>query len=381
MLIAFVPLPYQRHSGAGNYYHKLFLNLNKLDRQNQYRMYLPADAPADTEDILGREQCRRMAISSNPAMLRIARSLVASRRIFGKEAPDLVHYFNVPVFAADVPFVVTVFDVRDYDVPGLTARRRTLAGSFFRHTSFHRAKAIVTISDFSAQRLGRHFPECAAKVKRVYLGVDAEFRPANAPADRPHARPYLLAVGHIEPRKNLRRLVRAFLSLTSDIEHDLVIVGKSVHDGELRAITELAAALPGRIHLTGAVDQPVLVRWYQHADLLAFPSLYEGFGLPVVEAMACNVPVITSNSSAFPELMREAEFMFPAENEAAMAAAVRRALTDSEFRKRLVDHGRRTAQEFTWKKTAEETIQVYQKAVVRSGISTSPPAPLPRGEG
>jgi glycosyltransferase involved in cell wall biosynthesis len=180
----------------------------------------------------------------------------------------------------------------------------------------------------------------------------------------PIDRPFLLAVGNLQPRKNLVRLIEAFTELAAQgHDVDLVIVGPKHY----RAEDTVRAASPknGRIHFTGYVTDRQLAACYSLCTAFVFPSLYEGFGIPPVEAMAHGVPVACSNAGALPEVCAGAALMFDPTSVAAITDAVGRILRDEDLRRTLSDAGRKRAAELSWRKTAELTRQVYEKVLRR----------------
>jgi glycosyltransferase involved in cell wall biosynthesis len=201
--------------------------------------------------------------------------------------------------------------------------------------------------------------------------------PAYAPVDAPDAldrvrrkyrlpERYILSVGSLEPGKNRRRLIAACARLRErGIEHHLVISGQRAwrYEGELDVVQQLG--LGDRVHVLGFVDEADMAALYSAAELLAFPSLYEGFGLPVLEAMACGTPVITSNVSALPEVAGDAALLVDPADVSALAESMERALTDQALRDDLRTRGLERARQFSWERAARETLAVYEKAASR----------------
>lgn len=212
----------------------------------------------------------------------------------------------------------------------------------------------------------------ASRVHVVYPGCDARF--TNIAADAARAtvaqrfglrHPYLLHVGTLEPRKNAVALLRAFERLVTGpaAGHTLVLVGRRgwIYEPILAALQ--APALAGRVRLLDDVGNDDLPALYAAADLFVYPSLYEGFGLPVAEAMACGVPVITSATSSLPEVAGDAAIFVDPRDDAALAAAVARVLGDADLRATLAARGRTQAARFTWDRCARETLAVYEQAI------------------
>jgi glycosyltransferase involved in cell wall biosynthesis len=204
------------------------------------------------------------------------------------------------------------------------------------------------------------------KVEVLYSGVGARFRPEAEPGegerlreqyDLDPARPYVLSVGTVQPRKNYVRLIRAFAALQSDA-HQLVIAGGR---GWLfqEVLTE-AEALGDRARVLGFVDDADLPALIRGASLFAFPSLYEGFGLPVLEAMACGVPVVTSNVSSLPEVAGDAALLVDPTDEMELTEALRRGLEDDGLRRGMVSRGLEQAVRFTWERAALQLLSAIE---------------------
>jgi glycosyltransferase involved in cell wall biosynthesis len=205
-------------------------------------------------------------------------------------------------------------------------------------------------------------------VEVVYPGVGQAFRVIE---DQHHLamvrelcgldRPFILNVGTLEPRKNLATLLDAYAALRRrGLEHRLVIAGGRgwLYDGVFRRVEELS--LEDDVLFLGYVAEEHLPALYCLADLLVFPSLYEGFGLPPLEAMACGTPVITSNSSSLPEVVGEAGLMVPAQDPEALAETIAMVLADPGLREDLVRKGLSRASEFTWQAAGEKLLAIYQ---------------------
>jgi glycosyltransferase involved in cell wall biosynthesis len=171
--------------------------------------------------------------------------------------------------------------------------------------------------------------------------------------------PFLLAVGTLEPRKNLRRLLGAFADAAEELaDHHLVVAGPVGWGPALRPTYD-----PVRVKLAGPVDDATLHGLYAAADGLAYPSLYEGFGLPVLEAMAHGTPVLTSDRSSLPEVAGEAALLVDPTDQAAIAAGLLRLVGDQALRARLAAAGPRRAARFTWPATAAATWAAYLEAL------------------
>jgi glycosyltransferase involved in cell wall biosynthesis len=176
------------------------------------------------------------------------------------------------------------------------------------------------------------------------------------------SRQIVLAVGNLQPRKNLVRLIEAFGRLVAGgIDADLVVVGPEHYRASL--VREAAAGLEARVRFTGYLTHRQLAACYETATVFVFPSMYEGFGIPAVEAMAHGTPVVSTNAGALPEVCGDAALYFDPLDVAAIAAAVKRVLTDPNLRAKLAEAGRAREKRFSWRRAATETLAVYRDAV------------------
>lgn len=270
-------------------------------------------------------------------------------------------HFVVPV-AHRGPLVVTVHDVFHLAMPhhvGGVAARAYARGMF--EVVRRRARRVLFDSAFSRDEFVRLVgAPRAAEV--VHLGVGSEWH-ALAGGSRPAAgRPYLLYVGNVKPHKNVAALVRTFLRLRDALPHDLVLVGRleGMRTAD-RTIARLVEGSDGRVRLAGEVDDGALRPLVAGASALALPSLYEGFGLPPLEAMAAGVPTLVSRAASLPEVCGDAAHYCDPHDEDDMTARLHELLTDESLRARLTARGRAHAARFTWERCAERTAAAIEE--------------------
>jgi glycosyltransferase involved in cell wall biosynthesis len=267
-----------------------------------------------------------------------------------------------------VPTAPVVFDLVPF-VEGAQAQSR--AARIERATirpALRRAAALPCISEATRRDLVARFPVAERTAVTIPLAADAAFAaavPGDVPARHGLDRPYVLAVGALEPRKNLQRLVEAWGRLAPTVRdgHQLALVGPRGWDDE----PILRAAAEGGARLLGRVDDADLAALYAGCAAFAYPSLYEGFGLPVLEAMAAGAPVVTSNLSSLPEVAGDAALLVDPRDVDAIADALARVLGDPELARDLRARGRERAAAFSWERTARETRELlYGIARTRS---------------
>jgi len=271
--------------------------------------------------------------------------------------------------------VVTIHDVAQLDrsyVPELNDDIDSKAGAWYRFLTprlVRRAAHIITISEFSKERILAHVKMDESRVTVIPNGVDTRFRP-HAPdeafeklkgLDLP-SRHYVLCVGSLEPRKNLARLLQAWTRIQANLPDDvwLLLTGKRANARVFANAAELDA-LPPRVHLTGHVPDDVLPALYAGATVFVYPSVYEGFGLPPLEAMASGVPVLTGNRASLPEVVGNAGVMVDPYDVEAIAEGLKRLIEDDALRADLREKGLKRAVLFSWDKTAEQTLAILNK--------------------
>lgn len=282
-------------------------------------------------------------------------SLVRARKI------DVGHGPDSRLFKLGRASVVTVHDVFSL-ISGDWADEKFRKKKAARYAQIaKKAGLIICDSKSTEDDFTSLFPGAKDKLRVVPLGVGPEFHPL--PGREPTANPYILHVGNIASRKNLVRLVGAFEALAgSHSQLRLVLAGRLSYRHE-EVLEKIAASeCRDRIALPGYVPRSELAALYRGAQALVFPSLYEGFGLPALEAMACGTPVIASKRSSLPEVVGKAGLLVNPESGEEIAGTIDRLLSDSALRERLSQAGPRRAGEFSWKRTAHETLAVYREA-------------------
>jgi glycosyltransferase involved in cell wall biosynthesis len=227
----------------------------------------------------------------------------------------------------------------------------------FQMSLSRRAHAVITVSETSKRDLVEIGRFRASSIAVIGEGVDRDFLSAGVDPPAPGTGPYVLAMGAGEPRKNVARVIEGFLRVADRIDHRLILVGAPWRGG--RAIVPPQAA--GRIEDRGAVSNAQLRALYRGAAAFVYPSLYEGFGLPVLEAMACGTPVITSREGSLEEIAADAALYVDPRDANAIGEAVLDLLTHPERRAALVAAGRARVARFSWESAARRTIEVYER--------------------
>jgi glycosyltransferase involved in cell wall biosynthesis len=352
-------------TGNEVYIRNLLHEYARLNKSDEFVAYI---GKPDAPDYIP-ESIRTRWVSDNPYK-RLALDLP---RAVQTDKPDLLHVqYTGPLFT-DVPLVVSVHDVSYLEHPQYFTRYRALQLRLTVKRTVEKAAAILTPSDFSRTAILRHYSIDPDKVHVVPNAVSSEFRPIERQTAQNALQkkfgltaPFVLMVGDLQPRKNHLGLLRAFEELIGQhphLPHHMVFVGKETwYTGEVRRAIELSS-VKGRVHITGFVNDSDLVQFYGACDLFVFPSFYEGFGLPILEAMACGRAVVCSNTTAMPEVANAAGILFDPASDREMFRAMADVLLDSDLRQRLERLGANRAAQFSWEKSARMTLDVYSSIV------------------
>ena len=285
--------------------------------------------------------------------------------------PDLYHSPNyILPLAVKCPTVVTIHDLafRDASVHRL---RSHLYLTVLTELALRKATLIICPSHYTGHEVETTYPHTRGRVRVVGEAVSDRFRPAGPEAIASARQwlsvdePYVLFVGTIEPRKNLARLIRAFerAVFETGAPHHLVIAGGSGWRQAAALAALQASHVRDRIHMAGYIPDELLAGAYSGADVFAYPSLSEGFGLPPLEAMACGCPVITSNTSAIPEVVGDAAVTVDPRNEGSLTEGLSLLMTSHAMRRDLSVRGTARAASFRWDQVARQVIDVYREAV------------------
>jgi alpha-1,3-rhamnosyl/mannosyltransferase len=281
---------------------------------------------------------------------------------------DLIHATALmPLAKMELPTVATLHDLLPALYPGYFTRVMGVRMRRWLKLMVRNADHVITSSAHTAGDLRRVEPNLRAQVSVVYPGSFLE-RAAVAPArpTRPAA-PYILAVGTLEPRKNLPTALRAYRMLAdnSTAPPELLLVGS---DGWLTAELDAELRRPwaaGRVRTTGYVPDAELAALYAGACMLVYPSLYEGFGFPPLEAMSCGCPVVASRASSLPEVVGDAGLLVDPHSPRQLAAAMGLVLEQPQLAAHLRRRGYAQAQRFSWRRCAQETLEIYRQVLER----------------
>jgi len=290
-------------------------------------------------------------------------------RIVRRVAPDVTHCLHLPTpIPIRHPLVVSIHDLTPLTMPAvMPSELRRAAYRFWAFRAAGEADRLIADSNATKADVLRFYPHSSGILRVVTLAAD-EFGLINAvplPAGLVgDGTPYLLSMGNTKPNKDLPTLLRAFAALNSSRpDLRLLLVGRD-QPGYVASVLGSAPAVD-RVSFTGHVEDGVLRTLYENAAAFVFPSRYEGFGLPPLEAMIAGCPVVCSDATSLPEVVGDAALLFPAGDSAAAAERIERVLDDAELRASLTAAGAARAACFTWERTAAQTVAVYSELLER----------------
>jgi glycosyltransferase involved in cell wall biosynthesis len=351
-----------RHlTGNEVYVRSLLMGLAAVDRQSEYLAYVSVPGV----EMLIPPSMTVKHVSNNP-FVRLGFDL--PRRVRA-DKPDVLHVqFTGPLWS-NVPQVVSVHDVSFLEHPEYFTRERCLQLRVTVRRTVQRAVRVLTGSEFARESILRAYDVDPDKVVKIPIAANPIFRPLQREKTQREVRsrlktdgPFVLTVGDLQPRKNHIGLIQAFDALIQSypqIRHKLVLAGKDTWFSPQIREAARKSRVADRIFFTGFVEDQDLLHLYNACDCFVFPSFYEGFGIPILEAMACGRAVACANTSSMPEVADGAGILFDPQSKSEIVRALADILLDAELRARLERLGLQRAPQFTWNRTAERTLELY----------------------
>ena len=372
--------------GVGTYIRNVVRTLGQLDASNDYFL------------IGGRDRVRE--IGKLPPNFHVvpfsddlhpARRFLSFSQVLRQYACDLVHIPHLswsPLYLP-CPYVITVHDLLDfmYRTHNGSGMRRT-AHRYLTDRVLRRAARILAVSQFTKMDIQRLFSIPGNRIEVVYNAIDERFRLGHATdsdremiAERYQCNyPFILYAGRISPHKNVVRIIEAFSALKAELEKEdkfpdlkLIIIGDEVSRHPDLRRTVIKSGVQNDVRFLGFVSIEVLRIFYDVAKVFVFPSLYEGFGLPPLEAMAHGTPVVTSNTSSLPEVVGSAAVLVNPENVFEIMRALHKVLVDQPLREKLKQRGYEQVQRFSWEASVQHIIDVYREV---AGMPVAVPAEI-----
>jgi glycosyltransferase involved in cell wall biosynthesis len=356
----------ENEAGNETYIVNLLRGLSQINRDDEF--VVAAAHPESVEPLIaGGRNFALVPVSANP----VRRLVYDIPRLASRHDVDLLCVTYTGPLIVNRPMVVVVHDVSFRRHPEWFSPRDRVVLTVGVGVTVRRASAVVTLSEFSRREIAA---TCGVPIDRIHvtpLAAAPEFAPERTNDDDVYARyglrrPYLLAVGNLQPRKNLLRLMEAFnrLQTRKDFQYDLVLVGNERWGAAIGSTIE-RLALSERVKPIGYVSSTDLPALYRGADLFVYPSLYEGFGLPVLEAMACGTPVLASRGSAIPEVAGKAARLVDTESVQELADGIAELWSQPALRAELRDQGVVRSRMFSWEQTASNTVDIFHRVKKR----------------
>lgn len=362
-----------RHLTGNEVYVRSLLNaLAARDQDCEFLAYVSTDAAR--QSIPARIRTRR--ISANP-FWRLGLELA---RMVREDRPELLHVQYTAPIGCRVPVVVSVHDVSFLEHPEYFPQVRAWQLQWTVRRTVKSAAKVLTGSEFSRRSILKVYGDLDEdKVVAVPNAAASEFRPISRESAGHAVRgrfsiaaPFVLTVGDLQPRKNHIGLIQAFARLVRaypQLRHNLVLAGKATWFGDRVLEAARESGVSDRIQFCGFVSDADLLQLYNACDLFVFPSFYEGFGLPALEAMACGRAVTCSNTTSLPEVVDGAAILFDPYAVDQMVRALADLLLDAELRVRFERLGLQRAAHFSWQKTAQRTLEVFHEVVEQPSLA------------
>lgn len=355
-------------TGIGRYTYELIRNLAEMDKENEYVVFLRKESFDGFEP----PNKRFTKVLADFPHYSFAEQ-TGFKNLLNKTKLDLMHFchFNAPIFY-NRPYIVTIHDLTLSFFPGkkFNSFWRRFAYKLVLKTVIKKAKKIIAVSKHTKNDLKKMFNIPEERILVIYNGVNPEFSEKSA-TSKPDLmkklglqKPFFLYTGVWRDHKNIVGMIKAFAEMNKDLggQYNLVITGR--HNPSYKEIPDIVKKmnLEEDVHLVGLVSEDDLRALYQHALAYVFPSFYEGFGLPPLEAMQCGTPVAASNKSATPEICGEGNALFfDPYNIDDMKEKMRIIATDASVRQNLVNKGFERVKEFSWGKMASSVLNIYNQ--------------------
>lgn len=350
-----IPFP----CGTRHYAEQLLSGLAKVDKKNQYVIF-------STHAVAVPKQ-RNFRLVGIPRFFPVLKRQLFLPYLVKKEKVDVLHYLEPygSVFLKHPKIITTVLDLDLGETYSYFSRYllNRIYCELTRFAVFKKTNSFIVISEAIKNSLIAHLGKLKrqAKTDKVYIGVNERFKQDRALISRNAESGYFLCMGDFSPRKNIERVIEAYSELSEETrkKYKLRIILSSNAKGNRFALLARRLKLFGLVEISGNVPLSKLVKLYNQAKAFLYPSLYEGFGIPILEAMACGCPVITSDRGAMKEVAGDAALLVNPEDTADILRAMRLVLEDKKTTSALQQAGVKRAKRFSWEQAARKTLAVY----------------------
>ncbi|MEF3274287.1 MAG: glycosyltransferase family 4 protein [Chloroflexus sp.] len=356
-----------RRAGVSHYIEQVLIHLAQIDHQNHYTIYTTRGLDQAALGLPANFVVKPSRLPTINPRVRIPWEQGIAPLILRGKA-DLYHgCLNVAPLLSPVPTVITIHDLAFIRFPQTFRTYNRIYLDLATRLSARRANRILVVSEHTKREVVDLLGVAAERVVVTPNAARSHFHPpspaALASLRARHGLPerFILYVGTLEPRKNLTTLLEAFALVSARLPDVPLLIGGGkgwMYQPIFARLDQLQ--LRDRVKFVGYIPEEELPLWYAAATVFVFPSIYEGFGMPPLEAMACGTPVVTSNTSSLPEVVGDAGLMVPPTDHQALADAIYRVLSDAELHAELCQRGLARARQFSWSDTAARTLAAYQ---------------------
>ncbi len=359
-----------RGTGIGTYTYQLIRNIYLIDKKNQYHFFLPNEKFQGTD----------------PLNSGVFQSISQTKDKFWETVednqivPEGMDLYHVPQNGLGLPqkktcpWVVTIHDLIPYLLPETVGPAYLEIFKKQMPDIIEKADHIITVSNHSKKDLVECLHADEKKISVIYEAPESTYKPIQKRVAQARVAnkygidgPFILYLGGFSPRKNLQGLIDAFAKMNGDLPtpHKLVIFGRHSPNYQNVAAYVEKQGFGDKVLFPGFAPMQDLIFLYNAASLFVYPSLYEGFGLPPLEALACGTPTVVSNISSLPEVVGDGAILIDPYSRDSLAEGIFKGLTDLPYQEQLVKKGLKRAEEFSWTKTAAQTIKIYQQLAVK----------------
>ncbi|MEW6455366.1 MAG: glycosyltransferase family 1 protein [Acidobacteriota bacterium] len=342
--------------GIGNYIANLLTEISRLDLKNEYYLL---GYKRDFEGLKGKFPENFNFVSATAGKYSMSEQLKLPL-ILEKIKPDVFHspHYVIPILYKG-KIITTIHDIIHILFPEFLPNPLAFYyAKYFIGAACKKSRLIITVSENSKKDILRHFPEARDKISVIYNGIDNRFFKDLQIQVREKEGLYILYTGNIKKHKNLETLIKAYSKLEKSFPHKLMIVGGNPYRELVKIVDELN--LNEKVIFKGYVSESELISLYEQASLFIFPSLYEGFGIPPLEAMAMGIPVLSSNFSSLPEILKDGAIYFNPLDENELFEKAKELLSNEMQKEKLIKKGKEIAKEYSWKNNALKTLKLYE---------------------
>ncbi len=350
--------------GSSEFCFQLLKKINEIDTKNEYTIYLPQNP---TSDMPKENKNWKYEIIPNTKLWTI---FGLSKRLIKEKNLDLffspTHY--APIFLS-CSQVISILDVSYKHFPEMFPKKDLLKLAIWGKFSINNAEKIITISNSSRDDIINEYKVPKSKVEVIPVGIKevkvSKMDKSDFIKKYNLSNPYVLFVGTLQPRKNITKLIEAFSELKTEnlkpkTDLDLVIVGRKGWDFENILSAPKKFNIEDKVKFLDNVTNEDLPLFYKNAEIFVLPSLYEGFGLPILEAMQNDCPVVASNISSLPEAGGNAALYFDPNNAEDIAKTIEKVVSDKRLREDMIRKGKEQIKKFSWEKSAHEVIKIFE---------------------